>query len=103
MNKLILQTVDDILANAQLVCQRNGYSVATLRILMALYREAPLCVTELASIVSVTQQAVGKTLRKLEAKGLIVSNKDASDGRAKLIDLTSKGNKAVSTIESVWR
>ena len=99
----ILATIDKTLAEAQMVSHRTGYSLATIRILISLYREAPLRVTELSTRVDVTQQAVGKILRDLESSGLLKQNIDASDRRAILVDLTHKGNTTLTKIARVWR
>ncbi len=99
----ILATIDKTLAEAQLVCQRTGYSLSCVRILIALYREAPLRVTELAARANVTQQAVGKILRALEYEGLLKQTVDASDRRAILIDLTYKGTNTLTKIARVWK
>ena len=48
-------------------------------------------VTELARRSRVTQQAMGKTLRELEALGYVERAIDRTDRRAKAIQLTSRG------------
>ena len=103
MKEQILNSIDKTLAEAQLVTQRSGYSSGATRILIALHRSAPMRVTELAAAVGVTQQATGKMLRELQAKGFCIINVYSSDGRARLIDLTAGGNKAIAKIEKVWR
>ena len=103
MNSMILNSIDKVLGEAQLVSQRSGYSVAGCRILIALHMGAPLRVSEIADAVGITQQAVGKHLRELSSKGFCVINRDAEDGRARLVDLTRNGIKAVAKLEKVWR
>ena len=99
---IYLNSIDKVLSEAQVVTQRSGYSVAGCRILIALHRGAPLRVTEIAKRVGITQQAVGKHLRELSSKGFCVINVDAEDGRARLVDLTRNGTKAVAKLERVW-
>ncbi len=52
-------------------------------------------VTELADRARVTQQAMGKMLKELEAMGYVRRAKDKRDKRAKTIELTTQGTKLV--------
>ena len=53
-------------------------------------------VTELAECAQITQQAMGKTLRELEALGYIERAVDEQDRRAKAIRLTQRGRQLVA-------
>lgn len=50
--------------------------------------------SELARRTDVTKQAVGQTLAEMEARGLVASLPDPTDGRARLVRLTPKGEAA---------
>ena len=51
----------------------------------------------LASAMQVTKGAMTNTLQRLEKRGLIVIVNDASDGRKKMVNITSKGHETRST------
>lgn len=55
----------------------------------------PLSVTELASQLGVSQQAASKQAADLELRGLVERRMDPNDGRAKLVDLSDLGWRAV--------
>ena len=55
-------------------------------------------VTELARRSRVTQQAMGKTLRELEALGYVERAIDSTDRRAKAIQLTSRGARMAEAV-----
>jgi DNA-binding MarR family transcriptional regulator len=50
--------------------------------------------TELARLADVTKQAVGQTLARLEAQGLVEFAPDPSDGRAVLVRMTEAGEES---------
>lgn len=49
--------------------------------------------TELARRVDVSKQAVGQTLARLEASGLVEYRADPTDGRAVLVRMTARGRR----------
>ena len=76
------------------VSQHMKVSPSGLQMIMALCKATgPMRVGELASIVGVTQQGAGKTLRELQNGLLIVIGVDREDKRAKSISITSTGVK----------
>ena len=60
-------------------------------VLMVLYHEADLNVTELAERIGVDFGGTSRLMDRLEAKGLLACNPDGTDGRARRITLTRKG------------
>ncbi len=54
-----------------------------------------MSVTELASRLGVSQQAASKQVADLELRGLVDRRMDPNDGRAKLVDLSDLGWRAV--------
>ena len=49
---------------------------------------------ELASAIQVTKATMTSTLQRLERKGFVTSEPDATDGRSKRIAITASGRKA---------
>jgi DNA-binding MarR family transcriptional regulator len=60
-------------------------------------RDSPLTLTELADQLRVTKQAAAKVVNEMEGKGLLRKRAAADDGRAKLLELTTRGRKATTT------
>lgn len=52
--------------------------------------------TELADRAGITQQAMGKLVKEMELLGYVKRHIDAADKRAKIIELTAKGNTLVN-------
>jgi DNA-binding MarR family transcriptional regulator len=67
----------------------------TLSALWAAGPDSPLTPTELSSIVLQTTSGMTKTLRRLEAAGLVERFKDQDDGRRQRIRLTAAGNRLI--------
>lgn len=57
----------------------------------------PISITVLATRLGVTQQAASKQVADLEGRGLVVRRADPGDGRAKLVELSRRGWRAVET------
>lgn len=55
----------------------------------------PISITELAGRLGVTQQAASKQVGDLEGRDLVVRRPDPTDGRAKLVELSRRGWRAV--------
>lgn len=51
--------------------------------------------TEIARMVSLTKQAVGKTINALEERGYVARSRSTSDHRAQVVTLTEKGEALV--------
>jgi DNA-binding MarR family transcriptional regulator len=60
-------------------------------------RDGPLTLTDLAARLGVTKQAVAKVVSEMAGKGLLRRRPDARDSRAKLLELTPRGRRAMST------
>lgn len=52
-------------------------------------------ITELASRVGATKQAVGQTVAELEAEGIVERRLDPADARARLVTFTARGRRAM--------
>ena len=52
--------------------------------------------TELAERANITQQAMGKLVKEMEQVGYVKRHTDSSDKRAKIIELTERGEQLVS-------
>ncbi|MDT4919277.1 MAG: hypothetical protein QOI15_179 [Pseudonocardiales bacterium] len=60
-------------------------------------RNEPLTLTELADRLRVTKQAAAKVVDEMASKGLLRKKPAAGDGRAKLLELTPRGRRAMAT------
>jgi DNA-binding MarR family transcriptional regulator len=58
-------------------------------------RDGPLTLTVLAGRLGVTKQATSKVVDEMAGKGLLRRRPDASDARAKLLELTPRGRRAM--------
>jgi DNA-binding MarR family transcriptional regulator len=61
----------------------------------------PVRINVLAAELQMTQQGIGKTLRLMEASGLIRVKKDEFDRRARLVSLTASGENMYDHYETV--
>jgi DNA-binding MarR family transcriptional regulator/N-acetylglutamate synthase-like GNAT family acetyltransferase len=64
--------------------------------------ENPRSVVEIAGIIGFTHISVKNVLRELEERGLVVLKENPDDRRAKLVTLSAKGKKLLSTLTPVW-
>jgi DNA-binding MarR family transcriptional regulator len=71
-------------------------------VIYTLHRKPLLSVVEIADEIGYTHPSTISLLKELEAKKLIKSSKDKTDSRRRMIQLTEKGKKLVSTIQPVW-
>jgi len=60
-------------------------------------RDGPLTLTDLAARLGVTKQAAAKVVTEMAGKRLLRRRPDARDSRAKLLELTPRGRRAMST------
>ena len=70
-------------------------SFTTLSVLHTLSRKGPLRLTELTATEQMTQPAITQIVRRLEDDGLVERQADPRDGRAVLIQLTTRGAQIV--------
>jgi len=69
---------------------------------LALRRESPLSVGQLADLVHVSHVAVNQVLKELAAKGLVKSRTSKKDGRVRLVELTAEGANLAEEASKVW-
>jgi len=60
-------------------------------------RDEPLTLTVLAARLGVTKQAAAKVTGEMEGKRLLRKKGSSVDGRAKLLELTARGRRAMAT------
>jgi DNA-binding MarR family transcriptional regulator len=60
-------------------------------------RDQPLTLTELAARLGVTKQSAAKVVNEMEAKKFLRRKGSVIDGRAKTLELTARGRKAMAT------
>lgn len=73
------------------------YSPEQIQVLKILSTYGALSSGKLATIQGVHKSAVSSRLKKLEDKGLVTSERDENDQRAKIIRLTSEGIEVLQT------
>jgi MarR family transcriptional regulator, organic hydroperoxide resistance regulator len=70
-------------------------------VMLALWEEAPLKVTELARRLSLEPATLSPLLKRLEASGMVTRGRDPRDDRALAVSLTAKGAKARARAEQI--
>jgi len=70
-------------------------------VMLALWEEAPLRVTELARRISLEPATLSPLLKRLEAGGLVTRARDPHDDRALAISLTPEGRRLRSRAEAI--
>lgn len=68
-----------------------------------LYNSGPMTQAQLAQLVRVQAQTMGKTLSRLEAHGHIVRQRSTSDRRSHVVSLTERGTEAVMAAADMER
>jgi DNA-binding MarR family transcriptional regulator len=74
-----------------------GISRAMWTVLLAVEQEQYQKPSEIAAFVGIDRTAVSRSLRQLEAKGLVRRSGMEGDGRARAVSLTAAGRKVLST------
>ena len=69
---------------------------------VALRRESPLAMGQLADRVHVSHVAVNQVLKELASKGLVRLKPSKTDRRVRLVELTTKGTSLAEEAERVW-
>ncbi len=70
-------------------------------VMLALWEEAPLKVSELARRLSLEPATLSPLLKRLEASGMVTRGRDPKDDRALAVTLTSKGSRARAKAEQI--
>jgi MarR family transcriptional regulator, organic hydroperoxide resistance regulator len=70
-------------------------------VMLALWEEEPLRVSELARRISLEPATLSPLLKRLEASGMVTRTRDPLDERALAIALTTKGRRARSRAEKI--
>jgi len=94
-----------LLADAAAILDQAGIPIqpSHLALLAALDRYGPLSIMEAVASVGFSQPAMTRTVAALRAAGLITTEQDPSDARAKKIALTNSGRAILmKTQERVW-
>lgn len=73
----------------------DDYSPEQIQVLKILSTQGPLSNGKLAEIQGVHKSAISTRLKKLEEKGLVSSDKDPNDQRAKIVQLTTSGEEVL--------
>ena len=70
-------------------------------VMLALWEEAPLKVSELARRLSLEPATLSPLLKRLESNGMITRGRDPKDDRALAVSLTAKGSEARAQAERI--
>ena len=70
-------------------------------VMLALWEEEPLRVSELARRISLEPATLSPLLKRLEASGMVTRTRDPLDDRALAISLTTQGRRARSRAEKI--
>lgn len=79
----------------------HDLSMASWRIMAVLDHNASTTVNELARYAMMEQSTLSRTLQRMEADGLLQSQKSPADARVRSITLTSKGLEQYNTVRSL--
>jgi DNA-binding MarR family transcriptional regulator len=80
-----------------------GLTLPQLSLLRQLKRAGPLSVTRLAVVVGLERTTLGRNLRPLEQRGLIESVASEIDARERVVQVTSRGDRAMKSAAPLWR
>lgn len=83
--------------------REEGLTLARARTLFAIGRRGPLTQTELAEELEIETPTLVRVLDGMAKQGLIVRTEDATDRRAKRIDMTSAGREAFEAAHTLAR
>ena len=80
-----------------------GLTLPQLSLLRQLKRAGPLSVTHLAVVVGLERTTLGRSLRPLEQRGLVESVASEIDARERVVQVTSRGDRAMKSAAPLWR
>lgn len=80
-----------------------GLTLPQLSLLRQLKRAGPLSVTRLAVVVGLERTTLGRNLRPLEQRGLVESVASEIDARERVVQVTSRGERAMKSAAPLWR
>ncbi len=72
-------------------------------VIFTLHHKKILSVVEIANEIGYTHPSTISLLKELEKQKIIISKKDKSDERKRLIELSSKGIELIEKIQPVWK
>jgi DNA-binding MarR family transcriptional regulator len=70
-------------------------------VMLALWEEAPLRVSQIAERLSLEPATLSPLLKRLQAAGLVIRERDPDDERAVAVSLTSAGRKLRAAAEEI--
>ncbi|WP_129790652.1 MarR family winged helix-turn-helix transcriptional regulator [Sphingosinicella sp. CPCC 101087] len=80
----------------------SGLSVAQFSLLRMLQRAGPCSLTELAAATGHDRTTLNRTLKPLEAAGLVDSSPCGEDQRARIVQVTHKARAAMRAAQPHW-
>lgn len=79
--------------SSRIYIKKFGVGINEWAVMSMLAVEPRITANRISSVIGMDKAAVGRSLRDLEAKGLVSLEPNAADGRSKLITLTAAGYK----------
>jgi DNA-binding MarR family transcriptional regulator len=76
----------------------SGFTLSQLAILQRVIAEGPTTAAALAAVEHVSQQSIAQSVATLKAAKLVQTERDATDGRKMLINVTAAGRKFFETL-----
>ncbi|HEY9777523.1 MAG TPA: MarR family transcriptional regulator [Planktothrix sp.] len=93
---ILWKTARAVEARAYESIQALGLGVSDFAVMEALLHKGPLPVNVIGSKVLLTSSSMTAAVDRLEARGLVERTDDPSDRRARLVELTKKGDRMIS-------
>lgn len=95
---------DTIRRDGVLVYQEHGidFEPKWFPVVYVLHKKGPTSVVDLAAEVGIAHPSVIQLVKELEAKKLVKSSSDKTDGRRRLLSLTPDAVKLIKKMEPVW-
>jgi MarR family transcriptional regulator, 2-MHQ and catechol-resistance regulon repressor len=93
---LVLQkTYRTMLARVEESKKKVGLGDSDFRVLETLFHEGPLPVNAIGEIIDLTTGSITTAVDRMEAKWLVARKYHPTDGRIRLVELTSKGRRLI--------
>ncbi len=93
----LARDISRIYAENEIAFEARWFPVAHL-----LAQQSPMAVTEIAEALDFTHPAVNQIAGQMEKHGLVLSSRDRSDERKRLLSLSAAGRKTVKSLQPLW-
>jgi DNA-binding MarR family transcriptional regulator len=97
LGELLQSQVSEVYAE-----QAESFRARWFPVLVALSRNSPLSIVQLAAVLGLTHTAVAQIALEMEGQGLVGSQQDPRDGRRRLLGLTAEGEATIVRMQPLW-